>query len=107
MGCLICWLAARNASKCPRCGKHQLQRISSQLVYRRGGIKAEDVTYICQQCGHVVVRRQNTYDENYRGRGGGGTILFGGGGFSGGGGGFSGGSFGGGMSGGGGAGSRF
>lgn len=107
VGCLICWLAARNASKCPRCGKHQLQRISSQLVYRRGGIKAEDVTYICQQCGHVVIRRQNTYDENYRGRGGGGTILFGGGGFSGGGGGFSGGSFGGGMSGGGGAGSRF
>lgn len=100
--------AARNASKCPKCGKHKLQRMNSQLVYRRGGIKAEDVTYICQNCGHMTVRRQNTYDENYRGGSGGGPILFGGGsGGFGGGGGFSGGSFGGGMSGGGGAGSRF
>ena len=95
--------------KCPKCGKHQLQRISSQLAYRRGGVKAEDVTYICQNCGHTLIRRQNSYDENYRG-GGAGPIIFGGGSFGGrgfSGGGFSGGSFGGGSFGGGGAGSRF
>lgn len=107
VGCLIIWLAVRNANKCPKCGKHELQRASSQLVFRRGGVKAEDVTYICRHCGHIVVRRQNTYDENYRGRGGSGPIIFGGGGGFSGGGGFGGGSFGGGFSGGGGAGSRF
>ena len=106
---VLVYIGARNASKCPKCGKHQLQRISSQLAYRRGGVKAEDVTYICQNCGHTLIRRQNSYDENYRG-GGAGPIIFGGGRFGGrgfGGGGFSGGSFGGGSFGGGGAGSRF
>ncbi|MBQ8502339.1 MAG: TPM domain-containing protein [Bacteroides sp.] len=109
VGCIIVWQAVRNANKCPKCGKHELRRASSQLVYRRGGVKAEDVTYICQHCGHIVTRRQNTYDENYRGRGGNGPIIFGGGGLGGGSfsGGSFGGSFGGGMSGGGGAGSRF
>jgi hypothetical protein len=65
--------------------------------------------WICQNCGHTLIRRQNSYDENYRG-GGAGPIIFGGGSFGGrgfGGGGFSGGSFGGGSFGGGGAGSRF
>ena len=76
---------------------------------RRNGVKTEDVTYTCRNCGHKVVRRQQSYDENYRGGGGGGPVIFGGGGLFGGsgGGGFSGGSFGGGMGGGGGAGSRF
>ncbi|MBQ8673495.1 MAG: TPM domain-containing protein [Bacteroides sp.] len=109
VGCVIVWLAVRSANKCPNCGKHELQRTASQLVYRRGGVKAEDVTYVCRSCGHVVTRRQNSYDENYRGGSGAGPVIFGGRGFGGGfgGGGFSGGSFGGGMSGGGGAGSRF
>lgn len=110
---LLIWIGARKASKCPRCGKHSLQRISSQIAYRRGGVKAEDVTYICENCGHTLIRRQNSYDENYRG-GGSGPIIFGGG-FGGGrsfggggfGGGFGGGSFGGGSFGGGGAGTRF
>lgn len=105
---LLIWIGARKASKCPKCGKHSLQRISSQIAYRRGGVKAEDVTYICQDCGHTLIRRQNSYDENYRG--GSGPLIFGGSSFGGrgfSGGGFSGGSFGGGSFGGGGAGSRF
>ena len=104
-------LAQRKATKCPNCGQHKLQRSGSVLVSRRNGVKTEDVTYTCRNCGHKVVRRQQSYDENYRGGGGGGPVIFGGmgggRGFGGGGGGFSGGSFGGGMGGGGGAGSRF
>lgn len=101
-------LAQRAATKCPNCGQHKLQRSGSVLVSRRNGVKTEDVTYTCRNCGHKVVRRQQSYDENYRGGGGGGPVIFGGGGGSfGGGGGFSGGSFGGGMGGGGGAGTRF
>lgn len=106
----IGWIAARKANKCPNCGKHQLQRSSSQVVSRLNGIKTEDITYTCLECGHKVVRRKQSYDENYHSRGGGrGPIIGGGRGFSGGsfGGGFGGGSFGGGRSGGGGAGSRF
>lgn len=108
---LLVYIYIRKASKCPKCGKHELQRMSSIIAFRRGGVKAEDVTYICKNCGHTLVRRQNTYDENYHG-GGRGPVIFGGGGGgfgSGGfgGGGFSGGSFGGGSFGGGGAGSRF
>lgn len=104
-------LAQRKATKCPNCGQHKLQRSGSVLVSRRNGVKTEDVTYTCLNCGHKVVRRQQSYDENYRGGGGGGPVIFGGmgggRGFGGGGGGFGGGSFGGGMGGGGGAGSRF
>lgn len=103
-------LAQRRATKCPNCGQHKLQRSGSVLVSRRNGVKTEDVTYTCRNCGHHVVRRQQSYDENYRGGGGGGPVIFGGMGGGrgfGGGGGFGGGSFGGGMGGGGGAGSRF
>ena len=103
-------LKTRAASKCPQCGQHKLQRSNSVLVSRHNGVRTEDVTYTCRNCGHKVVRRQQSYDENYRGGGGGGPVIFGGGfgrGSFGGGGGFSGGSFGGGMGGGGGAGSRF
>lgn len=102
-------LAQRAANKCPNCGQHKLQRSGSVLVSRRNGVRTEDVTYICRNCGHKVIRRQQSYDENYRGGRGGGPVIFGGGGLFGGsgGGGFSGGSFGGGMGGGGGAGSRF
>ena len=109
IGVGIAFFAARNQSRCPKCGKHALQRTGSRLVSRVNGVKTEDVTYTCRNCGHKVVRRQQSYDENYRGGGGGGPVIFGGGGLfgGGGGGGFSGGSFGGGMGGGGGAGSRF
>lgn len=110
-------LAVRASNRCPQCGKHELQRSGSTLVSKLNGVKTEDVVYTCRNCGHSIVRRQQTYDENYRGRGGGdgGPFIggFGGGSFGRGGGGgfgggsFGGGSFGGGMGGGGGAGSRF
>lgn len=112
----IAYLAARRASKCPRCGKHQLQRSSSRVVSRKNGIKIEEITYICRNCGYKLTRERQGYDENFRGGGGGGfgPIIGGGlgglgGGRSGGGfgGGFGGGNFGGGRGGGGGAGSRF
>ncbi len=97
--------AVRRASRCPQCKKHTLKRISSQTVAVHNGVKTEDVTYLCQHCGHVVTRRERHNQGNNRGRGGGGwggPVIFGGG-F----GGFGGGSFGGGSGGGGGAGSRF
>ena len=106
IGLLVVYLAMRAATRCPNCGQHKLQRSGSTLISRRNGIKTENVTYTCRNCGHQVVRRQESYDENYRGRGGSGPVIFGGGGGFGGGG-FSGGSFGGGIGGGGGAGSRF
>lgn len=110
IGGSIAFFAARKQSRCPKCGKHQLQRSGSRLVSRINGVKTEDVTYTCRNCGHTLIRRQQSYDNDYNHRGGGGAGPFiggFGGGFSGGGGGFSGGSFGGGMGGGGGAGSRF
>lgn len=108
IGLLIALLAVRAATRCPNCGKYKLQRSGSTLVSRRNGVRTEDVTYTCRNCGHRIVRRQQSYDENYRGRGGGsGPVIFGGGFGGSSGGGFSGGSFGGGMGGGGGAGSRF
>lgn len=107
----ITMATARRKTRCPRCKKHTLQRAGSQLVSFRNGVKTEDVTYICRNCGHVVKRRERHGQDNNRGSSGdgwGGPVIFGGGfgGFGGGGGGF-GGSFGGGSGGGGGAGSRF
>lgn len=110
IGIGVVFLAARNQSRCPKCGKHELQRSGSTVISRVNGVKTEDITYICKNCGHTIVRRQQAYDSNYHHRGGGGPFvggLGGGRGFGGGGGGFSGGSFGGGTGGGGGAGSRF
>ncbi|MGL4518956.1 MAG: TPM domain-containing protein [Phocaeicola sp.] len=99
-------------TRCPSCKKHTLQRTQSKLVSRANGIKTEEVTYRCTNCGHTLTRIEKHTDENYRGPrgGGGGPIIFGGmGGLGGGsrGGGFGGGSFGGGGFGGGGSGSRF
>jgi uncharacterized protein len=101
--------AAWSQNRCPKCKKHKIQRISSNILSRANGFITEETTYICQNCGHTFTRKTKSSDPNYRGpRNGGPTIFMGGGGFgSRGGGGFSGGSFGGGMSGGGGAGSRF
>ena len=111
----LAFFSARKQSRCPNCGKHQLQRSGSAVVSRINGVKTEDVTYTCRNCGHTIIRRQQSYDNDYhhRGGGGGGPFIggFGGGSFGGGGGfgggSFGGGSFGGGMGGGGGAGSRF
>ena len=101
--------SAWNQNRCPKCKKHKIQRISSNILSRANGFITEETTYICLNCGHTFTRKSKSSDPNYRGpRSGGPTIFMGGGGFGGhGGGGFSGGSFGGGMSGGGGAGSRF
>ena len=95
-------------NRCPKCKKHKIQRISSRVVSRSNGFITEEMTYLCQHCGHTFTRTTKSSDPNYRGpRSGGPTIFMGGGGFGGRGGGFSGGSFGGGSFGGGGAGSRF
>lgn len=103
------------ANRCPRCGKNRWKRTQSKLISNKNGVKTEDVTYVCQNCGYVRTRREESYDENYRGGGGAGPFIggmFGGGMLGGGrggfgGGGMGGGSFGGGMGGGGGAGTRF
>lgn len=95
-------------NRCPKCKKHKIQRISSRVVSRSNGFITEEITYLCQHCGHTFTRTTKSSDPNFRGpRSGGPTIFMGGGGFGGRGGGFSGGSFGGGRFGGGGAGSRF
>lgn len=100
---------ARKASKCPACGKHKLQRVSSQVVARTGNTTTEEVTYVCKNCGYKIKRiEKKENDDDYRHRGGG--TFFGGpiGGIGSGSGGFGGGgSFGGGSFGGGGAGSKF
>ena len=100
----LAFFAARKQSRCPNCGKHQLQRSGSRLVSRINGVKTEDITYTCRNCGHTLVRRHQSYDNDYHHRGGGGPFI---GGFGGGRSFGGGGSFGGGMGGGGGAGSRF
>lgn len=101
----------RKKTLCPKCKKHTLQRTDSHLISRRNGIKRERVVYTCSNCGHTIVKDEDSDDHSGGiGRGGrGGPFIFGGGSFGGrgGGGGFSGGSFGGGSFGGGGAGSRF
>ena len=100
---------AWSQNRCPKCKKHQIQRISSNILSRANGFITEETTYICKNCGHTFTRKSKSSDPNFRGpRGGSGpTIFMGGGGFGGRGGGFSGGNFGGGSFGGGGAGSRF
>ena len=90
-------------NRCPKCGKHNIQRISSQTVRDIDGYTMLETTYVCKHCGHTFKRQSNTINNNRRGPGGG--VIIGGGGFGRGGG--FGGSFGGGSFGGGGAGSRF
>jgi uncharacterized protein len=106
-GGMVVW-GVWKESQCPQCGKHELMRTNSVVVSRRNGVCTEEVTYTCRNCGHTLKRRQDSYDDNYRGGRGGGPIIFGSGGGGGGfGGGSIGGSFGGGMGGGGGAGTHF
>ena len=95
---LLGW-AVWSQNRCPKCKKHQIQRISSNILSRANGFITEETTYICKNCGHTFTRKSKSSDPNFRGpRGGRGpTIFMGGGGFGGRGGGFSGGSFGGGS----------
>lgn len=100
---LIIYIVARKQSQCPKCKQHTLKRSGSMTVMRRNGIRRDQVTFTCTNCGHSVYRME----EHHIGGGGGvGGPIVGGGRGSFGGGSF-GGSFGGGRSGGGGAGSRF
>lgn len=100
----VAFLSAWKRNKCPACGKHKLKRVHSLMTNRTRDVKTYQVTYICQNCGHIHVRTEHIYQS----RGSGGTVI-GGGGFGGGGhfGGGGGGHFGGGHGGGGGAGTHF
>ena len=89
--------------RCPKCGKHNIQRTGSQTIREANGATVLETTYVCKNCGHTFKQRSNTLNNNRRGPGGG--VIIGGGGYGRGGG--FGGSFGGGSFGGGGAGSRF
>lgn len=102
----IAFVIQYRSKRCPVCKKHKLQRIGSHVISRHNGIKTEEISYRCNNCGHTFTVRRNSDDDHIH-RGGRGPFI--GGGFFGGGsgGGFSGGSFGGGSFGGGGAGSRF
>ena len=107
VGVLVILFALWHGSRCPKCGKHNIQRIDSQTIRGVDGYDVLETTYVCKHCGHTFKRRDRTLNNNRRGPGGG--VIIGGGGYGGGygrGGGF-GGSFGGGSFGGGGAGSRF
>lgn len=106
-GAIVSFWIARRQSRCPKCGKHTLQRSGSQIISIHNGIKEEEIIYTCRNCGNQTRRRQQSYEDEYHHRGGGPFIGGMGGGFGNRGGSFRGGSFGGGMGGGGGAGSRF
>lgn len=110
---LFAQIFARQAKKCPNCGKYKLKVISNKIYIDRTGIRHTNTILICQNCGKQVNRDQKD-DPNDHGIGGGpfiGGIPMGGGRYRGGGGSFGGGggfgSFGGGSFGGGGAGGRF
>ena len=101
---IIGYIVIRKQSQCPLCKQHTLKRSGSMTIMRRNGIRRDQVTFTCTNCGHNVYR----IEDHHIGGGsiGGGPVIGGGRGSSFGGGSF-GGSFGGGRSGGGGAGSRF
>ena len=101
-GLAVIILAVWYSSRCPNCGKHKVQRISSRIVNRCNGYLVRENTYRCRNCGHTFMRKEHADDNSNSHRHGG--VVIGGGGFGRGG---FGGSFGGGSFGGGGAGSRF
>lgn len=94
----LTWVIVRKECKCPKCHKYTMNQTSSRTISDIGGIRTDEITYLCSNCGHVrhTLKKIN---KNFHHRGGNGNSSFGGG--------FSGGSFGGGSFGGGGAGSRF
>ena len=110
----LLWYSARQRNKCPNCHKHTLKQVSVRTISRVGGVRTEEVTYLCSHCGHVCHVQRKVNDDDFHHRGGNGGPFLGGPFFGGGfgrgggfGGGFGGGSFGGGSFGGGGAGSKF
>lgn len=108
---LLLWVNIRQRSRCKVCHKHTLKQISVQMISRTNGVRTEEVTYVCSNCGNVEHKLRHTHDDDdFHHRGGNGWPFIGGPFFGrghGSGGSFGGGSFGGGSFGGGGAGSRF
>lgn len=110
----LLWYSVRQRNKCPNCHKHTLKQVSVRTISRTGGVRTEEVTYLCSHCGHVRRTQRKVNDDDFHHRGGNGGPFLGGPFFGGGfgrgggfGGGFGRGSFGGGSFGGGGAGSKF
>ncbi len=90
----------RAAHRCPKCGKHHLKQVNSQIVKNSRLYQVIDKTFVCPDCGHSLIKRVRHEKAN--------AVIIGGGGRGGGfGGGSFGGGFGGGSFGGGGAGSKF
>ena len=102
-GLAVILFAVWYSNRCPKCRKHNIQRIDSQTIRDVDGCTLLVTTYICKNCGHTFTKRSKTVNSSGHGPHGG--VIIGGGGFGRGGG--FGGSFGGGSFGGGGAGSRF
>ena len=100
---LLAMFTVWHYNRCPKCGKHNIQRTGSRIIMEVNGYAKQETTYICKNCGHTFKRFTNA--SNNSGHGPRGGMIIGGGGFGRGGG--FGGSFGGGSFGGGGAGSRF
>lgn len=96
----IILVAAWMGRKCPKCGKHELVRVSSETLHSTRQYNLMLHTYRCKNCGHTKELQEKVYKSS-------GTIYVGGGSGRGFGGGSFGGGFGGGSFGGGGAGSRF
>jgi uncharacterized protein len=94
---LIIFLVYRAAHRCPKCGKHHLKQINTQILQNTRSYQIIEKHFVCPDCGNEVTT-QSRIDKTP-------TIIVGGGGHRGGGG--FGGGFGGGSFGGGGAGSRF
>lgn len=111
---IVPYLMRRRQKRCPHCGRHTLQRTSSEVSVKNNGHRVQMDVYKCSHCGYTVSRRKDLDgdDDTHSGFGPfmggflGGTMLGNGFGRSSGGDGFEGGgSFGGGDTGGGGAGS--
>jgi uncharacterized protein len=102
-GLAVIIFAVWHGSRCPNCGKHNIQRVDSRIVTEITGRRKLETTYVCKNCGHTFKRSSDNIGSHGGGSRGG--MIIGGGGFGRGGG--FGGSFGGGSFGGGGAGSRF
>jgi uncharacterized protein len=90
----ILWFACLRPKRCPKCKERALKRISSELVFRKGGKQRHHVVYTCKKCGHTEERDEDTHYSTSSSSSGSSSRS-------------SGGSFGGGHFGGGGAGSKF
>jgi uncharacterized protein len=97
-------VSGRESTRCPHCHKRSLQKMSSQRLRLSNGLHVIRTTYMCRDCGKIVVR-DTPIDNDRRGNGNAAATGFFLGSMLGGGrhGGSFGGTFGGGSTGGGGA----